>query len=184
MTDPDLVLLQTEVPDHGRGHGDDLRISLGCGAADELGSELEELPVPSALGPLVPEALAEVEDLDGLGIVAHAVDEHPDGGCGHLGTEGDLPVTLVLECVELLEDVRSGAEDEKLRILEDGGLDLPESEGAGGMPELVLIEPAFLHLIGEEIPGTAGTLYHAVRITIPHLYSLSGRGMLPLGDGR
>ena len=49
-----------------------------------LGAELEELPVPAALGPLVPEALPEVEHFDGLGVVAHTVDERPYGGCGHL----------------------------------------------------------------------------------------------------
>ena len=160
MTDADPIVPEPEGFDHRCRHGYRLGIGLGGGRADYLGTELEELPVSAGLRPFVPEALAEVEHLDGFGVTPHTVHERPYDRGRHLRTEGDIPVSLVFEVVELLHDPGAGPEDEEFRILEDRGLDLPEPESMSYSSENILVGPSLLKLVRQEIPRSTGTLYH------------------------
>ncbi len=101
----------------------------GVEETDDLGPELVELTEPTGLGPFVPEARSEVEQFERAGIVGQIIDEETDDRCGELWAEADLPVPLVLEGVDLIDDPWPGLGGEELGVLEGGGLDLAEAMG-------------------------------------------------------
>ena len=151
----------------------ELGLSAVVPAADDLAVDV----LGEALPPL-PGAQLGAQIRGGHGQRAFADEDHPRGvspaehlrrllqpgivllvpGQGHDRAFGE-DVVKPIPLLHRPEHIRAYQEIQ-LRILEDGGLDLPETEPAGDIAEGALVCPSLFQLIREEIPGTAGTLNH------------------------
>ena len=159
----------SSVLDAGRPEGrvreqDHLGVGAGRVHADQLGPELPELPVPPLLRPLVPEAVVDVVPAERLGQHPGLVHVHPQHGRGQLGPERDRPPALVLERVHLVDDPGPRAEGEELELLEGRRPDRPVAEAARRLAHAPLDLGARLHLVREEVPGSARSLQHPYKI--------------------
>src|SRR2546422_1455929 len=116
--DLDISRPEPERPHDVDRRGDQLGVGRGAGLADDVHVELEVLPQASSLLPLVAKQLREREPADrlfqGLGPRAHHARERR----GHLGAQRHLAATLVLECVQLLHDLRTALLGIELQRLE------------------------------------------------------------------
>ncbi len=81
------------------GRRDQLGVGEGARFADDVHVELEVLPQAPSLLPFVAKQLRHGEPTDRLLERLGSGGHHPDQAGRHLGTEGDVPVALVLEGV-------------------------------------------------------------------------------------
>src|SRR5688572_9761639 len=103
----DVVWPQTKCPYDINGQRDNLRIGKGARLSDQVAVELEVLSKPPPLLPLVPKQLGNREPADGFAELAGLSRHHACQGRRHLRPQGDLPVPLVREVVQLPHDLIS-----------------------------------------------------------------------------
>ena len=134
------------------GHGDDLDVDVGVGAAHRLQIELEELPVTAGLGLLVAERRPGGPDLPRQRgrTVLH---EHAHQRSGELWAQGDAGAVLVDEVVHLLGDNVGGLAhpQEHAEVLQQGRLHLAVTSPARGGGKGVHQRPAAVGLGGQEV---------------------------------
>ena len=86
------------------GGGDHFDLGRHGRLADDVQVELVVLALASARGALVTEALGNRKPLDGEFECALACGDHARQGGGHLGTQSQVAIALILEGVDLIDD--------------------------------------------------------------------------------
>ncbi len=154
--DEQCHLAEAECPVEVPRKGDHLDVEVRVVGAQHLDTDLVELPVPPALGLLVPKVRTGVEHLPRRG--RSMFGERATHARRHLRTQGDVTVTLVDEVVHLLGDHVGGVADpgEDAQILEQRGDQLSVARPFDHVGEHVG-EPAPATALGRQDVPHAGT---------------------------
>src|SRR5581483_5742797 len=123
---PDVGRREPEGAHHVDRERDDLGVPERPRLPDQVAVELEVLPQPPALLPLVAEELGDGEPADRLLERVGPRRHHPREGRGHLRPKRDAAAPLVLEAVELARDLGPALGSVELQRLERGAVVLLE----------------------------------------------------------
>ena len=160
MADTNLPALKAGGVEHVDCGCEHFSLSERAGYTDEFHAVLEEFTVAPGLEFLVAVALTVIGKAERFGVHSHFFGDHAHDGRRQLGAQGQVPFTLVLEGIELVDDARAGFGGEQLERFKHRRLDPRKSVALRHVFEQVLQRQTSLHRRWREVPGPAWSLHH------------------------